>query len=209
MATGDKDQKFVRGYLKKNPDFVKSWVLENVNLEEIKDWIEAEELKQNVTTAGEGLSTNMFKDFVKGKRPASRAVARRPKEELLSMNQLDLFMELIRDITNELDVNALCHKILVNIGILTHGDRGSLFLSKRVRGKRFLVSKLFDVSETSDLADVLHTDSQQILVPFGVGIAGSVAQSKEQINIKDAYKVRKSIDLYTVLSRPTMLSRPK
>ena len=30
----------------------------------------------------------------------------------------DLFMELIRDIANELNVNQLCHKILVNVGVL-------------------------------------------------------------------------------------------
>jgi len=30
----------------------------------------------------------------------------------------DLFMELIRDIANELNVNQLCHKILVNVCVL-------------------------------------------------------------------------------------------
>jgi len=58
------------------------------------------------------------------------------------LDEGELFMELIRDVSNELDIDVLCHKILVNVGILTRADRGSLFL---VRG-RHLVAKLFDVT---------------------------------------------------------------
>jgi len=43
---------------------------------------------------------------------------RKTKEELLRMAPEDLFMELIRDIANELNVNQLCHKILVNVCVL-------------------------------------------------------------------------------------------
>lgn len=55
-------------------------------------------------------------------------------------------MELIRDIANELDIDVLCHKILVNVGLLTHADRGSLFLVSGDR-QRQLVAKLFDVTQ--------------------------------------------------------------
>jgi len=37
------------------------------------------------------------------------------KTDLLKMSHKDIFMELIRDIASELDVNVLCHKILVNV----------------------------------------------------------------------------------------------
>lgn len=56
-------------------------------------------------------------------------------------------MELIRDIANELDIDVLCHKILVNVGLLTHADRGSLFLAKGTSKNRYLVAKLFDVTQ--------------------------------------------------------------
>lgn len=56
-------------------------------------------------------------------------------------------MELIRDISNELDINVLCHKILVNVGLLTQADRGSLFLAKGTTKNRYLVAKLFDVTQ--------------------------------------------------------------
>lgn len=58
-------------------------------------------------------------------------------------------MELIRDISYELDIDVLCHKILVNVCLLTHADRGSLFLtaSDGERPHRELVAKLFDVTQ--------------------------------------------------------------
>ena len=63
--------------------------------------------------------------------------------ELLEQN--DRLMDLILDISNELDINALCHKILLNVGHLTKADRCSLFLSRGPREKRYLEAKLFDV----------------------------------------------------------------
>jgi hypothetical protein len=62
------------------------------------------------------------------------------------MDDSELFMELIRDVANELDIDVLCHKILVNVGLLTHADRGSLFLARGPRNARYLVAKLFDVT---------------------------------------------------------------
>ena len=58
-------------------------------------------------------------------------------------------MELIRDVANELDIDVLCHKILVNVGLLTHADRGSLFLTKTDQSRRVLVAKLFDVTQST------------------------------------------------------------
>ncbi|GIY94364.1 cGMP-specific 3',5'-cyclic phosphodiesterase [Caerostris extrusa] len=107
-------------------------------------------------------------------------------------------MELIRDIANELDVDTLCHKILVNVSILTNSDRGSLFLAKGPRGSRYLVAKLFDVTPESVLQDALDAavdeegESRIPPIPFGIGIAGHVALTKENVNIKDAYQSQKT-----------------
>lgn len=112
------------------------------------------------------------------------------REELGKLDESDLFMELIRDVANELDINILCHKILVNVGLLTHADRGSLFLAKGPLEDRYLVAKLFDVRQDTELEEaVQRAKNEEIKIPFGVGIAGYVAQTKEIINIKDAYKV--------------------
>lgn len=56
-------------------------------------------------------------------------------------------MELIRDVANELDIDVLCHKILVNVGLLTDADRGSLFLVKGSGDDKYLIAKLFDVTQ--------------------------------------------------------------
>ena len=70
-------------------------------------------------------------------------------KELLAQN--DKLMELILDISNELDINVLCHKIMVNVCRLTKADRSSLFLARGPRGKRYLEAKLFDVKvDTSE-----------------------------------------------------------
>lgn len=36
---------------------------------------------------------------------------------------------------------------------------------------------------------ITRANYEEIRIPFGIGIAGHVAQTKEIINIKDAYKV--------------------
>lgn len=81
------------------------------------------------------------------KRSPSTRQSLSGRQYLENLDEGDLFMELIRDIANELDINVLCHKILVNVGLLTHADRGSLFLAKGTLKNRYLVAKLFDVTQ--------------------------------------------------------------
>lgn len=70
------------------------------------------------------------------------------RKNLAELDEGELFMELIKDVANELDIDVLCHKILVNVGLLTHADRGSLFLVKGNNAQsRYLVAKLFDVTQ--------------------------------------------------------------
>ncbi|KAL3269911.1 hypothetical protein HHI36_008968 [Cryptolaemus montrouzieri] len=112
----------------------------------------------------------------------------RPNKDFDSMEESELFMELIRDVANELDIDVLCHKILKNVSILTHADRGSLFLTRGVGSDKYLIAKLFDVRHDTTLEEAIKmARAEEIRIPFGVGIAGSVAQSKTLINIKDAY----------------------
>ncbi|KAF4528303.1 hypothetical protein B566_EDAN014978 [Ephemera danica] len=111
------------------------------------------------------------------------------RRNLATLDENELFMELIRDVANELDINVLCHKILVNVSLLTHADRGSLFLARGPREARYLVAKLFDVTVETDLEDAIRrAKAEEIRIPFGIGIAGTVAQTKEVVNITDAYQ---------------------
>lgn len=116
----------------------------------------------------------------------------RPMPDYETMEESELFMELIRDVANELDIDVLCHKILRNVSLLTHADRGSLFLARGQGECRYLVAKLFDVRRDTDLEEAIRqAKTGEIRIPFGVGIAGTVAQNKTLINIKDAYNVSK------------------
>lgn len=58
---------------------------------------------------------------------------------------------------------------------------------------------------------VKRAKSEEIIIPFGVGIAGMVAESKETINIKQAYadpRFNSEIDLKTGYKTNVMLSMP-
>lgn len=52
---------------------------------------------------------------------------------------------------------------------------------------------------------------EEIIIPFGVGIAGAVAETKDMINIKDAYddpRFNAEIDMKTGYKTNAMLSMP-
>lgn len=53
--------------------------------------------------------------------------------------------------------------------------------------------------------------ADELIIPFGVGIAGMVAESKEMINIKDAYndpRFNGEVDIKTGYKTNLMLSMP-
>ncbi|TPP59912.1 Phosphodiesterase [Fasciola gigantica] len=107
-----------------------------------------------------------------------------------SLNERELINELVLDISHELDVTALCFKILQNVCILLNADRGSLFLIDKdsETGEPVLVSKLFDVTANCSLFESLeHSRKRHIKFPLGVGISGYVAQTGAYANIPDVY----------------------
>ena len=58
---------------------------------------------------------------------------------------------------------------------------------------------------------VRRAKAEEIIIPFGVGIAGSVAQTKETINIKEAYtdpRFNCEIDIKTGYKTHVILSMP-
>ncbi|KAL0277369.1 UNVERIFIED_CONTAM: hypothetical protein PYX00_004686 [Menopon gallinae] len=146
----------------------------------------------------------------KTKSPSGTCSDRR--KQMGSLDEGDFFMELIRDVATELDIDVLCHKILINVCLLTYADRGSLFLARGPPDKRYLVAKLFDVTVDTGFEEAIEKVKQEDLkIPFGVGIVGYVAQSKEIINIKDAYKdprFNAEIDMRTGYKTNLILSMP-
>ncbi|KAL8579053.1 hypothetical protein ACOMHN_035992 [Nucella lapillus] len=225
----------VSDYLKTHQDFLIRWLAENTTKEIVE--VFAKKLRdKNFTepaqrTSGgkpkasnaksqsgigfpenlrNSITSQIFRRYLEGDR-SRKAPAKKDRTSLQGMSEEELFMELIRDIASELDVNLLCHKILQNVSILTNSDRSSLFLVRGSRDNKHLVSKLFDVTESSTLEEVIHTESNEIKVPFGKGIVGIVAQTAKSINIADAYedpRFNQEIDRLTGYRTHSILSMP-
>ena len=190
-------------FLRKNPTFLKQWCVNNVKRKDLEAWLQecsepgpsgssaiqfgAPTVPRNRSGSFEAqFTTTNFKKMLETKKKKSERI---DKARLLAMTDREVFLTLIKDIATELDVDVLCHKIMLNVSILTKSDKGSLFLSRKAGNGMILVSKLFDVSERSTLQESLHTEETEIRIPFGKGIAGTVALTKQSINIKDAYEV--------------------
>ncbi|XP_034179846.1 phosphodiesterase 6 [Osmia lignaria lignaria] len=220
-------------YLEAHPEAAEAWLRENASLElrqrlqgvavpQAKSPTRNLHQEENLLSRSKrnSVTSDLFQCWLASSSPAKRSrspsrtytslVGRR--EELNRLDESDLFMELIRDVANELDINVLCHKILVNVGLLTHADRGSLFLAKGPLEDRYLVAKLFDVTQDTELEEAIQrAKNEEIKIPFGVGIAGYVAHTKEIINIKDAYKdprFNSTIDMRTGYKTTLILSMP-
>lgn len=69
---------------------------------------------------------------------------------LESLDENALFIELVKDISNELDIDVLCHKILVNVGYLTHAEWCNLYLARGPSEQRYLIAKLLHVTTHSE-----------------------------------------------------------
>uniref|UniRef100_A0A9J7YR10 Phosphodiesterase n=1 Tax=Cyprinus carpio carpio TaxID=630221 RepID=A0A9J7YR10_CYPCA len=111
------------------------------------------------------------------------------KYRLKESNEREFFLELVKDISNELDMTNLSYKILINVCIMVNADRCSLFLVEGPSHKRTLVSKFFDVHSGTTVRPSSSTlDSNEVQVPWGKGIIGYVAEHGETVNIPNAYE---------------------
>lgn len=185
-------EEMVARYLARKPNFLKRWFKDNAPTDLLQECIRLKEQKEYLSKPRASLTHEMFNNIVQGHRTdLNLSTLSIQPVDYMNLNEHELFFELIRDIANELNVDVVCHKILTNVSILTNSDRGSLFLARGPNDARYLVSKLFDVTEGSTLEQSLHKEGQQIIIPFGKGIAGHVASTREYINIPDAYEVNK------------------
>ena len=86
---------------------------------------------------------------------------------------LNLLIDSARSIMAEISLDALLDLIIQNVKSVMNADRATLFLVDRE--KRELFSR------------VAIGSKEEIRIAFGAGIAGFVAQSRETVNIRDAY----------------------
>jgi len=137
-------------------------------------------------------------------------IRKKSRTDLQTLDETELILELVKDISNDLDVRSLCHKILQNVGIITDADRCSLFLvaGDSETESQHLVSNLFDVSSNSTVEEM---SNNEIRVPWGVGIVGYVAKTGESCNVTDCYqdsRFNQDIDELTGYHTRTMMCSP-
>ncbi|XP_053296727.1 dual 3',5'-cyclic-AMP and -GMP phosphodiesterase 11A [Pleuronectes platessa] len=131
------------------------------------------------------------------------------KYYLKEHNEREFFLELVKDISNDLDLTSLSYKILVFVCIMVDADRCSLFLVEGTGNKKTLVSKFFDVHAGTTVLPSMK--SGEVQVPWGKGIIGYVAEHGETVNIPDAYQDRRfseEIDKLTGYKTRSLLCMP-
>ncbi|CAG9860103.1 unnamed protein product [Phyllotreta striolata] len=190
----DDDLEEIGGWLERNQDAFERWLKEQASPElkqRVRKALSPEKAKAGHVAKNSNISSDIFQLWLAASPANNNQHLQnvRPDHDYESLEESELFMELIRDVANELDIDVLCYKILKNVSLLTHADRGSLFLARGCGDDKYLLAKLFDVRHDSSFEEAVRLSrSEELRIPFGVGIAGAVAHSKALINIKDAYK---------------------
>ncbi|XP_062584401.1 dual 3',5'-cyclic-AMP and -GMP phosphodiesterase 11A-like isoform X2 [Saccostrea cucullata] len=133
------------------------------------------------------------------------------KRDLRTKNEREFFLEIVKDISNDLDLRSLSQKIVANISVLVDGDAGSVFVVEgRGTGKPSLVSKLFDLHSGTHILPTSMGDGS-ITVPWGKGIIGHVAETGDTISLMEASqdpRYNDEVDKITGYRTDTLLCMP-
>lgn len=113
------------------------------------------------------------------------------KSHLNSQNQQEIFLALVRDISNELDLDRLCQKISLNVSMLTKVQRCLLYLiESTAKAKQLICKSLYvDPQNTSHTRTTTGYHQQQLDRSWGQGLVGLVCQLGEVVKIDDGSKV--------------------
>ncbi|XP_014253887.1 dual 3',5'-cyclic-AMP and -GMP phosphodiesterase 11A-like [Cimex lectularius] len=116
--------------------------------------------------------------------------SRSAKKELLrQQGERQFFLSSVRDIATDLDLKSLSRKTVDNLAVLLDSDGASLFLVEGPKGKRVLVSKVFDVHSGAGrflLPTNYSSGDNEVQVPWGVGVLGHVAETGETVRLQVA-----------------------
>ena len=142
-----------------------------------------------------------------------------------NFKQLSLYEKmytLVKTLYQSLDLKLTCKKILNTVNMLLDADRCSLFLvtddlndetseNEELEGvKKCLISVIFD-AQSSENDSQNELTYEKIKIPFGVGIAGVVAESGKPLNIPNAYDDKRfnpNIDIQTGYKTKSILCLP-
>src|SRR5439155_21598354 len=109
-----------------------------------------------------------------GSAPQERRAAERRSQDRRSAGQrLEVILDITRQLMAVTDLDALLHTMAEQTANLLGADRATIYVIDR---------------ERNELWSRVALGAGEIRFPIGRGIAGTVAQTGETINISDAYK---------------------
>ncbi|XP_042868518.1 dual 3',5'-cyclic-AMP and -GMP phosphodiesterase 11A-like isoform X2 [Penaeus japonicus] len=118
--------------------------------------------------------------------PRFESITLDSKKEMRCHDEKEFFLDIVKDIANDLDLKGLTHKIIINLSLLLNSDGASLFIVQSTSaGKKVLVSKVFDVHSGTNIYPAT-TEDNAMEVPWGKGIIGHVADTGDTVNLQDA-----------------------
>src|ERR1051326_7758602 len=117
-----------------------------------------------------------FHRFVVRLKPTPETVKPAPAQEMSDEHRkLQILLRISRSLGHEIQLDPLLKLIVAEVTAAMQAERSTLFLVDRRKADE-LVSRVAE-----------GMVSQEIRVRFGIGIAGTTAQTRQTINIPDAY----------------------
>ena len=116
---------------------------------------------------------------------------------LLANTKRDALLETARILGSTRDISELFSAIMVHAKTLMEVERTTMFLVDHTRKVLYTADGL--------------ADGREITVPWDKGLAGACYQSKQVVNIRDAYtddRFNKNVDLYTGFRTVSVLCYP-
>ncbi|XP_076045128.1 dual 3',5'-cyclic-AMP and -GMP phosphodiesterase 11A-like isoform X3 [Oratosquilla oratoria] len=109
------------------------------------------------------------------------------KKELKTADDKAFFLDIVKDIANDLDLTSLTRKTTENLSLLLNADGASLFIVENTAaGKKILVSKVFDIHSGTNIYPVTSSEDNAVEVPWGKGILGYVAETGKPVILECA-----------------------
>ncbi|XP_051784617.1 rod cGMP-specific 3',5'-cyclic phosphodiesterase subunit beta [Erpetoichthys calabaricus] len=105
--------------------------------------------------------------------------------ELSQVEESEILFELIRDMQESINMEKVVFKTLKRISFLIHADRCSLFMYRQRNGIPELATRLFNVSNDSNLEECLVQPDSEIVFPLDMGVVGHVASTKKTANVEN------------------------
>ncbi|KAG1678140.1 Dual 3',5'-cyclic-AMP and -GMP phosphodiesterase 11A [Nymphon striatum] len=107
------------------------------------------------------------------------------KSKLRQIDEKDFFLEIVKDIANDLDLRSMTQKITENLSLLLNADGASLFIVEGTHGNKTLSSKIFDIHTGTNILPTNRSDNC-VQVPWGTGFIGHVAKTGDTVNVINA-----------------------